>query len=114
MFRRRQRAAGEAMPRRNVILAAAFLAATLAPAHFQDANAESYVKTKSECTRYGGRATRDYKYMDKTYPWVCDTPARDRQCVKQLGKRGYFDAEFGKCKKMTQEQYECYIFDDCW
>jgi len=35
------------MPNRTVILAAAFLAATIAPAHFQGASAESYVQTKA-------------------------------------------------------------------
>ena len=102
------------MPNRNVILAVAFLAATITPAHFHQASADSLVKTKAQCTRYGGLATRNTGYGKDTHPWVCDTPTKDRQCMKRLGSGGYFDAEFGKCKKMTEEELDCYIFDDCW
>lgn len=102
------------MPRHNMILAVAFLAATIAPAQFDLASAESLVKTKAQCTRYDGRVTRNTGAMRDTHPWACDTPARDRQCMKKLGNAGYFDAEFGKCMKMTEEELDCYIFMDCW
>jgi hypothetical protein len=102
------------MPKRNMIFAAVFLTATIIPSHFHHASAESVVKTKAQCTRYGGRVSRNTGPMSSTHPWTCDTPARDRQCMKRLGNAGYFDAEFGKCMKMTDEELDCYIFDDCW
>ena len=102
------------MPNRNAILAIVFLASAIAPAQIERAAAESVVKAKADCTRYGGRAARNTGSMRDTHPWTCDTPAQDRQCMKKLGNAGYFDAEFGKCMKMTAEELDCYILDDCW
>ena len=102
------------MPNRNVILAAVFLAATIIPAHFNQASANSLVKTKAQCTRYGGNLMRNGGPDKAAYPWVCDTPVQDRKCIKQFGNRGYFDAEFGKCRKLTQEEYDCQIYQFDW
>jgi hypothetical protein len=102
------------MPKISVIFAVTLLAALFTPASIYQASAESVVKTKAQCTRYGGRVTRNTGSMQETHPWTCDTPTRDRQCMKKLGNAGYFDAEFGKCMKMTAEELDCYIFDDCW
>src|SRR5687768_5795069 len=98
------------MPNRNVILAVAFLAATVFPAQFDQASAEIVVKTKAQCTRYGGRVSRNTGSMRATHPWACATPAKDRQCVKKHGKGWYFDAEFGKCVSMAEDELDCYIF----
>ena len=104
------------MQNRNVVLATLFLVATFTPTHFHIASAESFVRTKDQCTRYGGRATRNTNKANnpKTYPWACSTPSRDRQCAKKHGKGSVFDAEFGNCSLSAQEAEDCYIFDDCW
>lgn len=76
--------------------------------------AESLVKTRQECTRFGGRLERNTGSDRKEYPWVCHTPSRDKACERKFGEEYYFDAEYGKC--MEDEFYYCDWADedDCW
>lgn len=93
----------------------AFAAAALFP--LVPASAFSLVEKRSDCTRYDGKVSRAKKAdINPDYPrniYRCDTPTRDRQCVKKNGEDWYFDAEFGKC--MESSDYCDDLFDeDCW
>jgi hypothetical protein len=64
---------------------------------------ESFVKTKAECTRFGGQVFRS---GDADYPFRCLTPQRDRECVRKHGEGHFFEAEYGVCM-----DEECLYFE---
>lgn len=97
-------------------LLAATTIATAALLSTAPGSAYSLVEKQSDCTRYGGKVSRAKKDdLNPDYPkniYRCDTPARDRQCVRKHGEDWYFDAEFGKC--MEDDYCDDLFDDDCW
>lgn len=86
---------------RQCILAAALAVAFVASPGSGPALAGGFVKTKQQCTRWGG--TTDSKPHPE-YGYYCSTPKKDRECVGKVSHPSdgaacvYFDPKDGKCE----------------